>query len=131
MRSICLGIVLAAALVAGAAHAEDLNGFRRAHGLPALRASAVLMGVAYAHARDMARRHHLDHDGFYARLSRIASAAAENVAYGCATQSCAIGMWIRSAGHRRNMLMREVSRYGIASATASDGRRYWALELAN
>jgi uncharacterized protein YkwD len=131
MRSICLGLALAAALVAGAAHAEDLNSFRRAHGLNALHASSVLMGIAYARAQSMARRHHLDHNGFYAELSPIASAAAENVAYGCATQACAIRMWIRSPGHRRNMLMRGVSRYGIASATAADGRRYWVLELAN
>jgi uncharacterized protein YkwD len=40
-------------------------------------------------------------------------------------------MWERSPGHRRNMLMRGISRYGIASATASDGRRYWVLELSN
>jgi uncharacterized protein YkwD len=131
MRNICLGLALAGALVAGTAQAENLNGFRRAHGLNALKVSSVLIGIAYAHAHDMARRHHLDHDGFYARLSPVASAAAENVAYGCATEACAIQMWIRSPGHRRNMLMRGITRYGIASATASDGRRYWVMELAN
>jgi uncharacterized protein YkwD len=120
-----------AVLAAAPARADDINSFRRAHGLNALRASAVLMGIAYAHAHDMARRHHLDHAGFRARLSPVASAAAENVAYGCATQACAIRMWERSPGHRRNMLMRGISRYGIASATASDGRRYWVLELSN
>jgi uncharacterized protein YkwD len=131
MRSIGLALALAAALAAGAAQAEDINSFRRAHGLNALKASSALMAAAYAHAHDMARRRHLDHDGFRARLGPIASAAAENVAYGCATQACAMRLWMRSAGHRRNMLMRGVSRYGIASATASDGRRYWVLELAN
>jgi len=131
MRSICLALGLAIALAAGAAHAEDINSIRRAHGLNALKASAALMGAAYAHAHDMARRRRLDHDGFRARLGPIASTAAENVAYGCATQSCAMRMWMRSAGHRRNMLMRGVSRYGIASATAAGGRRYWVLELAN
>jgi uncharacterized protein YkwD len=131
MRSIGLGLVLTGALAAGAARAQDLNSFRRAYGLNALRPSTVLMGAAYEHAHDMAQRHYLDHNGFRARLGPIASAAAENVAYGCATQACAIRMWIHSPGHRRNMLMRGVSRYGIASATASDGRRYWVLELAN
>jgi hypothetical protein len=29
------------------------------------------------------------------------------------------------------MLMKGITSYGIASATADDGRRYWALELGN
>jgi hypothetical protein len=29
------------------------------------------------------------------------------------------------------MLMRGVTSYGIASATAENGRRYWVLELGN
>jgi uncharacterized protein YkwD len=40
-------------------------------------------------------------------------------------------MWARSAGHRRNMLMKGVTRYGIASATGGNGRTYWVLELGN
>ena len=31
--------------------------------------------------------------------------------------------------YRRNMLRGDVSHYGIASATAENGRRSWALEL--
>ena len=53
------------------------------------------------------------------------------VAVGCDSEACAIRMWSRSAGHRRNMLMTGVSSYGIASATASNGKRYWVLELGN
>jgi uncharacterized protein YkwD len=40
-------------------------------------------------------------------------------------------MWANSAGHRRNMLMKGITSYGIASATADNGRRYWVLELGN
>jgi uncharacterized protein YkwD len=40
-------------------------------------------------------------------------------------------MWSRSASHRRNMLMGGISAYGIGSATGSNGRTYWALELGN
>jgi uncharacterized protein YkwD len=79
----------------------------------------------------MARRQHLDHRGFRQRLAPVASTAAENVSYGCATQDCAIRQWARSSGHRRNMLMGGVSAYGIASAVGANGKRYWVLELGN
>jgi len=121
----------ACAVLATPAAAFDLNSFRAQHHLPPLSRSAMLAGAAYAHAHDMARRNHLDHNGFRARLGAIASTAAENVAYGCGTEDCAFRMWSRSAGHRRNMLMRGVSRYGLASATGEKGRRYWVLELGN
>ncbi len=61
----------------------------------------------------------------------ISSTAAENVAYGCASEDCVIRMWARSGGHRRNMLMKGVSRYGLASARSDKGRVYWVLELGN
>ena len=132
MRAIpFLGLILAALLAASSARAMDLNSYRAAHGRMPLNFSAELMGVAYAHAADMAARRHLDHRGFKQRMGAVASTAAENVSYGCATEDCAIRQWARSAGHRRNMLMGGVSAYGIASAVSSNGRRYWVLELGN
>lgn len=122
---------VAGALLAPPARALDLNSFRAQHHLPPLRRSAQLAGAAYGHAHDMAARHHLDHNGFRARMAAYSSAAAENVAYGCSNADCAYRMWAKSAGHRRNMLMRGVTRYGIASAKASDGRVYWVLEMGN
>jgi len=127
MRSIAV-FSLALALTSPAL-ALDLNSFRAEHKLPALRPSSALAGAAYAHAHDMASRNHLDHNGFRARLAPITSAAAENVAVGCADSDCAFRVWAKSPGHRRNMLMRGVTAYGLASATASNGRRYWVLEL--
>lgn len=131
-----LTIAAAAALAALAAFAApasalDLNSFRAQHKLPRLSVSSELSGAAYAHAHDLANRGRLDHAGFRQRLGNISSTAAENVAYGCATEECVIKMWARSAGHRRNMLMKGVSRYGIASATGGNGRTYWVLELGN
>jgi uncharacterized protein YkwD len=121
-----LGLTLAALLAATPALSLDLNSYRAAHGRPPLSPSSELMGIAYAHAADLARRHHLDHNGFRQRMGAVASTAAENVLVGCATEDCAIRMWARSAGHRRNMLMGGVSQYGIASVGL-----YWVLELGN
>ena len=133
MRSIVsLGLGLAAVLATlSPLRALDLNSFRAQHHLPALSASAQLSGVAYSHAHDMARRKSLDHNGFRQRMSHTGSTAAENVLFGCADEDCAIRMWARSAGHRANMLRGDVTSYGLASATASNGRRYWVLELGN
>jgi uncharacterized protein YkwD len=109
----------------------DLNSFRAQHHRPPLAMSSTLAGMAYEQAHGMASRSHLDHAGFRRRFAFSGGTHAENVAYGCADEDCAFKMWTRSAGHRRNMLLRGVSAYGIASATDGNGRRYWALELGN
>ena len=113
------------------AHALDLNSFRAQHGLPPLSASGALAGAAYSHAHNLAARQRLDHSGFRDRVSLTTGAAAENVAFGCATEDCVIRMWAKSGGHRANMLRRDVTSYGLASADGANGRRYWVLELGN
>lgn len=107
--------------------AETLNSFRHAHGLLALHHSGALQAMAQRHARSMAARHSMDHAGFFSERGR-AGARAENVAAGCATESCAISIWAGSAGHRENMLLPDVRGYGLASA-AGGGSRYWCLLL--
>jgi len=111
--------------------ALDLNYFRAQHGLPALHQSGTLAGAAYSHAHNLAGRQRLDHDGFRQRVSLASGAAAENVAFGCATEDCVIRMWAKSGRHRSNMLRRDVTSYGLASADGGSGRRYWVLELGN
>jgi uncharacterized protein YkwD len=122
---------LATLFAATPALALDLNSFRAQHGLPALSASGALAGAAYSHAHALARRQRLDHAGFRQRVPVTSGAAAENVAFGCATEDCVIRMWARSGRHRANMLSRNVTSYGLASAEGGNGRRYWVLELGN
>ena len=138
----CLALVTPAA-------ALDLNAFRREHHLPPLHVSSAMAGAAYEHAHDLAARQHLDHDGFRSRLS-MSTTAAENVAMiscgrpnakpvptfagrpcGCGSEDCVIRMWARSPGHRRNMLMKGVTHYGLASARGANGQTYWVLEMGN
>ena len=109
----------------------DLNSFRAQHGLPPLAASGALAGAAYSHAHSLAARQRLDHAGFRQRVPLTSGTAAENVAFGCATEDCVIRMWAKSGRHRANMLRRDVTSYGIASAEGGNGRRYWVLELGN
>jgi uncharacterized protein YkwD len=132
-RYIAATLALAAFALAAAApaRAEDINSFRRAHHLPPLAMNSTLAALAYEQAHSMASRNHLDHNNYKQRLGFSGGFHAENVAWGCDTEDCAYRLWARSPGHRANMLLRNVSAYGLASATAANGRKYWALELGN
>jgi uncharacterized protein YkwD len=123
----CL-VILALLGAACSAQAMDLNSFRATHGRAPLRVDSSLTGLAYAHAMDMARRGRLDHAGFL-RERGPHGANAENVSYGCGDEACAILQWSRSAGHRANMLRRDVTTYGLATVVSATGRRYWVMEL--
>ena len=107
--------------------ADTVNSFRQAHGRPSLHSSHTMQALAQHCANSMAARNSLDHAGFFTERGP-AGARAENVAMGCATESCTIDMWKRSSGHRANMLRRDVRSYGIASANGGK-RRYWCLNL--
>jgi len=106
--------------------ATSLNGFRASHGLSLLSTDGTLAALASEHAADMARRDSLDHDGFMTQRGPR-GARAENVAYGCQESACVIQQWINASGHRRNMLIPGLTRYGLASATSPSGRKYWTL----
>jgi uncharacterized protein YkwD len=106
--------------------ATSLNGFRASHGLGQLRTDGTLTALASAHAADMARRDSLDHDGFMAQRGPR-GARAENVAYGCKDSACVIQQWVNSSGHRKNMLIPSLNRYGLGSATSPSGKKYWTL----
>jgi uncharacterized protein YkwD len=131
MPRVAATLVLFAVACAAPVRAEDINSFRAQHHLPPLAMSSTLAGMAYEQAQSMADRNHLDHNGFRARFAFSGGRHAENAAFGCADEDCAYRMWARSAGHRRNMLLRDVSAYGIASATGKNGRKFWALDLGN
>lgn len=128
------GLVIAALgsfVFADPSSALDLNSYRAQHGRQSLSPSGALYGAAYSHAQSLAGRQRLDHSGFRQRVSTERGMAAENVSFGCDTEDCAIRQWARSGRHRANMLRRDVTSYGIASAVGSNGRRYWVLELGN
>jgi hypothetical protein len=60
-----------------------------------------------------------------------AGRAAENIAYGYDNFEKTLDQWIASSEHRKNLLLPNASRVGIASATsATSHRTYWAMEIA-
>ena len=83
----------------------------------------------------MAAKDNLSHEVLGSFASRIAPAragrAAENIAYGYESFDKTLRQWIDSSGHRKNLLLHNASRVGIASAKDASGKRtYWAMVIA-
>jgi uncharacterized protein YkwD len=111
------------------------NAERSSAGVPALRADSRLMQAAQLHADQMARLGRLEHvlsGAQYPRPEdRLAaagyqwSAYAENIAMGQSSAAAAMDSWMRSSGHRANILNRGVTEIGIGFARDSGGRPYY------
>src|SRR3954454_16086400 len=128
-------LLLAAPAMAAESPAELISGFRARHGEVRVVRDATLDRIALEQARAMAAKDTLSHEVLGPFPGRIAPAragrAAENIAYGHANFEKTLGQWIDSAGHRKNLLLHNASRVGIASAKDASGKRtYWAMVIA-
>ena len=130
-----LALLACSSAAAQSSPAEMISNFRMKHGEGRVTSDATLNRIALAQAKAMATKDTLDHDVLGSFSSRISSAgagrAAENIAYGYDTFEKTLDQWIGSAGHRRNLLLHNASRIGLASARCETSRRtYWAMEIA-
>lgn len=112
------------------AHGETLNDLRAVHGLAPLKVDGTLTAIANQQAERLARQSrgrcsmaNLNHDGF------DPPAMAENVSCGPTNATAAIQQWMRSSGHRANILLKGARSYGLGHADSATGSRYWAMEL--
>lgn len=87
------------------------NKFRQSKGLKPLQLDETISQQARRHSRDMANGSTgFGHEGFEDRVANVSkkmgrvSSAAENVAYGTLDAEAVVNGWIKSPGHRRNML---------------------------
>jgi hypothetical protein len=131
------GVLLlsAPAVVAAGPPAELISGYRLKHGEVRVVRDATLDRIAREQARAMAARDTLSHEVLGAFSRRVAPAragrAAENIAYGYESFGKTLGQWIDSSEHRKNLLLHNASRVGIASAKDASGKRtYWAMVIA-
>ena len=120
---------------AEASPAELISDFRAKHGEGRVALDATLNRIAQEQARAMAAKDTLDHAVLGSFSSRVAPSgsgrAAENIAYGYDTFEKTLDQWIASAEHRKNLLLPNASRVGIASAkSATSHRTYWSMEIA-
>lgn len=95
------------------------NGERARSGLPPLSVDAGLMNGARAHAARMARSRQLVHG----------AGVAENIGMGQTSAAEAVSSWMRSSGHRANMLNPSHTRIGVAVAYTADGTAYWCQQF--
>src|SRR5438132_10476363 len=128
-------LLLAAPAMAAESPAELISSYRLKHGEVRVVRDATLDRIALEQARAMAAKDNLRHEVLGAFTRRIAAAragrAAENIAYGYESFDKTLGQWIDSSGHRKNLLLHNASRVGIASAKDASGKRtYWAMVIA-
>jgi len=94
------------------------NDARAKRGLGPLSADASLMNGARRQASWMARNRNLSHG----------QGVTENIAMGQSSASETVADWMRSDGHRANILGAH-SRIGVAMARAADGTVYWCQQF--
>jgi hypothetical protein len=122
-------------VMAAESPAERISSFRLKHGEGRVVRDATLDRIAMDQARAMAAKDDLSHDALGPFNKRVAPSgagrAAENIAYGYDNFEKTLGQWIDSSGHRKNLLLHNASRVGIASAKNASGKRtYWAMVIA-
>src|ERR1700712_2076604 len=131
-----LGLVLGMSMSAFASdYATQISAYRRAHGLPAVRADSKLSAVALRQAQAMASSGTISHSAAGSFSSRVAalrkSRAAENIAAGFLSFAETLKQWEDSAGHRANLLMPGARKVGVASVAnaSSPYRMFWAMVI--
>jgi len=113
---------------------EAHNAERARRRLAPLALNAELESAAMGHAGDMAGRRKMSHRGGdgsspFDRIKRTGysfRAAGENVAYGFDEVESVMAGWMRSPGHRRNILG-DYAEMGVGRATGKDGAAYWCV----
>jgi uncharacterized protein YkwD len=115
-----------------------INRERAAHGLRRLRLDSRLTRAARRHSRDMVAHHYFAHDSrtggsFKARIARTGWmkgrsrwSVGENLAWGTggqATPRAIVNAWMRSAGHRHNILQPRFRVIGIGIHLDAHGGR--------
>jgi len=98
-----------------------VNAKRLGAGCPKLKWDDRVAAIARDHSRDMVSRNFFNHtnpDGKdpFKRLEEsnlLFSAAAENIALGSRTGKEVYDTWLRSPGHRKNMLACRFTRHGV------------------
>jgi uncharacterized protein YkwD len=116
-----------------------VNVERSTNGCDPVSADTTLAGVARAHSRDMAEKGYFDHDSPDGRdpFQRMRDAgyryswAAENIAAGQSTAASVMSSWMKSAGHRANILNCKLTELGVGLWKDADSqyRIYWTQDF--
>lgn len=111
----------------------EINRVRQEHGLRPLKAWKELSNCARGHSQNMAsNKCSFGHDGFDKRAKQMQKQAtlasfAENVAYSYNYDDpvkVAVDGWMKSPGHRKNILDEGSEETGVGVAHSKDGKFY-------
>jgi uncharacterized protein YkwD len=124
---------------------ELVNAERRQNRLPELRPSPGLAEAARLHALDLAEEDYLEHDSYDRSDGRLVKSCewservlrfvpdtrqlAENIAAGAETPRDVVDGWMRSSGHRKNMLGARYTEVGIGYWPGGSARFYWVADF--
>ncbi len=108
--------------------------------LPALARSELLMRAAQLHANQMAALNRMAHElpgaaypTMDARLAAVGyrrSAAGENVAEGYPSSAAVVAGWMKSSGHRENIVDTQFTEMGAGVAPGRNGRLFYVQVFA-
>jgi uncharacterized protein YkwD len=112
------------------------NRERKQENLGPLKLAPKLCESAAIHARDMAKRRKLDHTGSdgstvvdrVKRVGYLYVRVGENIANGQKTVNQVMDTWMKSPGHRANILA-DFTELGAARAEDDEGRNYWCVNF--
>lgn len=107
------------------------NEERASAGCDPLKIDADLCVYAQKHAEKMNEKGHLVHSS----MSDLAVVAGngnvgENIAWGQDSTEEVCSSWMKSPGHRRNMLNKRFKRVGFGMKQDERGRKYWCVVFA-
>lgn len=133
-KSLILALALAGPVAADVVPGSEqaLNAFRAQNGQAALFVDKKLQKMAQMHADDMAKRGYFSHvspngkklpDRAKKARYRFCS-MAENIAEGYTSLDSVMKGWVKSQGHRANMLKSNVEGFGLAKSG-----KYWVMVL--
>lgn len=118
---------------------ELTNRERQAKGLRPLKPQTTLREAAQWLADDMAKKSYLSHTDslgrdFSSRLRDFryenATVAAENIGLGAPDPAKALANWMKSPGHRANILNPEVTEIGVGyTYNGTDRKHYWVQDF--
>jgi uncharacterized protein YkwD len=140
-----LGVTLVASPADAAAASETTlqadivkltNVQRTAHGCPALKVDGRLITAARGHSAYMARSGAFSHTGnggsnFVARerAAGYPKPSAENIAWGYRTGKDVVSAWMKSPGHRANILNCKSRTVGVGAVYSKGGAPYYTQDF--
>lgn len=104
---------------------QQANSARKAHDAKPLRFGRCLDRYAQRQANLMAKQRRMFHQNLQPVLKRCkARTVGENVAHGYPSAKANTRAWMKSPGHRHNLLSRKFTRLGIGVAKDKRGHTY-------